>query len=161
MRCATDLYEQSAKSSTEVGRRTARVARYAAMELRRRRAKFVRIGTRLRSLSEADRHQLRLRGKKLRYAIEFFEDVYPGKKHRRRHHTAVRALKQFQNALGELHDLAQQRALARSYLQTSGAEHDGIAIGSTTRVSRVRCDRLLDKAVRAYREFATLKPFWL
>jgi len=161
MRYASGFYEQGVKTGGAAGRSNTRIARYAAIELRRRRAKFVKIGRRLRSLSETDRHQLRIRGKKLRYAIEFFEDVYPGKKHRKRHHIAVRALKQLQNALGELHDVAQQRALARSYLQRSGAGSSVAVIGSTTRVSPARCHRLLDKAVKAYKEFATVKPFWI
>jgi inorganic triphosphatase YgiF len=144
-----------------IGRtRAAHIDRYAALELQRRRAKFVRVGRKLRRLSEHDRHQLRIRGKKLRYAIEFFEDVYPGKKHQKRHYIAVRALKQFQDALGALHDLAQQRALARSYVQRGKATDRSMTPGSTTRARRAHARKLLDASVRAYQQFAEVKPFW-
>jgi inorganic triphosphatase YgiF len=140
--------------------RVAHIDRYAALELQRRREKFVKVGRKLRRLSEQDRHQLRIRGKKLRYAIEFFEDVYPGKKHRKRHHTAVRALKQFQDSLGALHDLAQQRALARSYLQHGRKSNGSMPLSSTTGARRVHARKLLDASVRAYKQFADVKPFW-
>jgi inorganic triphosphatase YgiF len=140
--------------------RVAQIDRFAALELQRRRSKFVKVGRKLRRLSEHDRHQLRIRGKKLRYAIEFFEDVYPGKKHQKRHHIAVRALKEFQDALGALHDIAQQRALARSYLQRGRSTDRPATLASSARGRRAYARKLLDASVRAYKQFAEVKPFW-
>ncbi|CAA9521072.1 MAG: Inorganic triphosphatase [uncultured Sphingomonas sp.] len=63
----------------------------------------------LAQMDEDSRHRLRIQIKKLRYAVEFFRDVYPRTKRRKRFTEAVEGL---QEALGKLNDLATARLLA-------------------------------------------------
>jgi inorganic triphosphatase YgiF len=77
------------------------LAPFAAEVLRRRRRKLVR-GEALASLPDEALHALRIQGKKLRYAVEFFAALYPGERRR----AFGKALGKLQEALGGVHDLA-------------------------------------------------------
>jgi CHAD domain-containing protein len=64
--------------------------------------------------NEDQMHALRIDCKKLRYLLEFFRDLFPGKPMKR----LIKYLAQLQNNLGEFHDLAVQE----DYLQAIAAE---------------------------------------
>lgn len=66
------------------------------------------------------RHEVRIQGKKLRYAIDFFWDLYPGKKTRR----FARALAALQEVLGFGQDLAVQQGVLDQLLAGGGAAID-------------------------------------
>ena len=68
-------------------------------------------GRSLARMDEESRHQLRIQVKKMRYAVEFFDALYPRSKARKRFGTAIEFL---QEALGKLNDLATARTLAAS-----------------------------------------------
>ena len=55
-------------------------------------------------------HRLRIDCKKLRYLLEFFRSLYPG----REAASLLKRLKSLQGVLGDLHDLAVHREMARS-----------------------------------------------
>lgn len=94
-------------------RRHQPVAAHAADMLGRRWKKIKKTTTKtLRELSAAERHRLRLRGKKLRYAVEFFADIFPGKKHAKHCEAALASLKNLQDALGGLNDITTREELA-------------------------------------------------
>jgi len=78
---------------------------HAAVELARRRKKIRKQAREISELSPRQRHKLRIRAKKLRYASEFFKDVFPGKKNARRRKSMISALKELQTALGGLNDI--------------------------------------------------------
>jgi inorganic triphosphatase YgiF len=61
-------------------RREQPITALAADELSRRRRKIIKAGKNLRECSAEERHELRIRSKKLRYAVEFFAGVFPGKR---------------------------------------------------------------------------------
>jgi CHAD domain-containing protein len=63
----------------------------------------------LAEMDEDTRHRLRIQIKKIRYAVEFFTDVFPGSKRKKRF---VRAVEELQESLGKLNDLATARLLA-------------------------------------------------
>ena len=65
----------------------------------------------MRALSTKKRHKLRIRAKNLRYAVEFFAGVFPGEETAKRREAALAALKELQDQLGALNDLAQREAL--------------------------------------------------
>lgn len=140
---------------SEVGR----VDRFAARDLARRWRRFVRAARRVRRLNAEQRHRLRIRGRKLRYAMEFFGDAYPGRKNRNRFRRAVTTLRRLQIALGALNDRLQQRALRDRY-----APQDAAAIfrqpAPDTPTTGHRPDRQLRVALRAIVEFERIKPFW-
>ncbi|QTC89591.1 CHAD domain-containing protein [Brevundimonas pondensis] len=52
------------------------------------------------------RHHLRIRTKRLRYAAEFFTDLFPARRRRARY---LKALERLQDTLGALNDLAVAR----------------------------------------------------
>jgi triphosphatase len=141
------------------------IEKYAADELTRRRKKIRKQGKHLSALSTKKRHKLRIRAKKLRYASEFFEDVFPGKKNERHRKLAVEALKELQNALGELNDvaarermmldIAEQKPVSEMRHTRSLSFVTGIVYGS----QEARIDELLDAAQKAYAKFDEIKAF--
>jgi inorganic triphosphatase YgiF len=62
----------------------------------------------LPQMDEDSRHSLRIQVKKMRYAVEFFKEVYPRSKRKKRF---FRAVEELQESLGKLNDLATARAL--------------------------------------------------
>jgi len=79
-------------------------------------------GRSLTRMEEEARHQLRIQVKKLRYAVEFFDRLYPSKDKKRFREAA----EQVQEALGRLNDLRTARAMNRnqedSWLQEQSEE---------------------------------------
>lgn len=73
--------------------------------LSQRRRKLVK-GKRLSRLSDDALHELRIKGKKLRYAAEFFASLHRGEDARRERRAFAKALSQVQDCLGSVHDLA-------------------------------------------------------
>ena len=63
-------------------------------------------------LDARDRHKLRIAIKKLRYASEFFENLFPGRKRKKRLSVFKDRLKALQDRLGALNDIAVQQKLA-------------------------------------------------
>ena len=78
------------------------VSIFAAQMLARRYRQVCRRGRQLRVLTAEQRHALRIAAKKLRYAAEFFSDLYPGKATRR----YIHALSRLQDEFGALNDQA-------------------------------------------------------
>lgn len=81
------------------------LAEFAERVLARRRRGLVK-GKPLDTLSDEDLHALRIRGKKLRYAAEFFACLYPGEEVRKQRRAFVKALGRLQDCLGSVNDLA-------------------------------------------------------
>jgi len=73
--------------------------REARSSLRRRRRTLTRFGRDLASLSDTEKHRLRIACKKFRYTAEFFADVYPPKMKK-----LIGKLAAMQDLLGEVHD---------------------------------------------------------
>ena len=92
-------------------RRERSIEPHAAAELARRRKKIKKRGQHLRKLDDEQRHELRIRAKKLRYGIEFFTSVFPAEKNEERRKIALSALKDLQSGLGGLNDIATREKL--------------------------------------------------
>jgi CHAD domain-containing protein len=75
---------------------------FAAKMLDRRYRQVCRRGRHLKALTVAQRHELRIAAKKLRYAAEFFSGLYPGKETKR----YIQALSRLQDEFGALNDQA-------------------------------------------------------
>ncbi|BAN36189.1 adenylate cyclase [Sulfuricella denitrificans skB26] len=78
------------------------VSVFAAKMLDRRYRQVCRRGRHLMALTVAQRHELRIAAKKLRYAAEFFSGLYPGKTTKR----YIQALSRLQDEFGALNDQA-------------------------------------------------------
>lgn len=84
---------------------------YAAVKLDRLARKLRREGAHLAGLDDDARHEVRIIGKKVRYAAEFFAALFPSAKRTRRRERFLDRLETMQTALGDLNDLASGRQL--------------------------------------------------
>jgi triphosphatase len=148
-------------------RQDAPVEQHAGMQLALLHQKVRKHGKVLKEVDEETRHRLRLHAKKLRYASEFFASLAPSKKDRRRAKELIALLRELQDKLGGLNDVAVRQSLS--------AELAGEMSGSGGRQSRqereaikallaqhqeANVERLLDEAAEAYAEFRKITPFW-
>jgi len=89
-------------------------------------------------------HRLRIDGKKLRYLLEFFSDLYPRATVAR----FVRELKQLQNILGDFNDTGVQLALVQEFV-------DHGAVSAETRAAASRLTQAIEERRSGLRaEFA-------
>ena len=133
--------------------RTIPACDFAAATLDTLRRRVKRRGHHLAKLDEEPRHRVRIAGKTLRYAAEFFSGLYPGKKAGRRRETFLDALEDLQTELGHLNDLASGRALF---------DELGIGNADTILAAGKKGDpaRLLPKAEDAHDRLIDAKRFW-
>ncbi|OPY98535.1 hypothetical protein A5906_30910 [Bradyrhizobium sacchari] len=87
------------------------IAAYAAAMLDRRIRKARKQGKHLDDLDPVQRHKLRIKIKKIRYAIDFFKSLYSDRDQKQLA-TLSDQLKQIQSALGSLNDFMTHRELA-------------------------------------------------
>jgi CHAD domain-containing protein len=129
------------------------VADYAKKELARLRKWIKEKGADLRQLDVAQRHRLRIRAKRLRYGTEFFATTFPGEASAARRSKSLHALKDLQDALGGLNDIAAHRDLIAVITQEDAEAHGLAASGD-------KVEELLLESERAFARFAASKPFW-
>jgi inorganic triphosphatase YgiF len=86
-------------------------SKFASNVLHRRVRNVLKQGKHLAKLSERRRHKVRIRVKKIRYAVEFFESLFP-KRRRKALARLSRRLRRIQDALGSLNDLIAHRQMA-------------------------------------------------
>ncbi|MCA6114391.1 CHAD domain-containing protein [Bradyrhizobium sp. WSM 1738] len=91
---------------------TLEVGEFAANLLSRRVKKIRKDGKTLQEMSPYERHKLRINVKKVRYAVEFFESLFPGKREQRELARLSRHLKKIQGALGSLNDFIADSKMA-------------------------------------------------
>jgi inorganic triphosphatase YgiF len=146
-------------------RREQPIATLATDELSRRLRAIVKKGKNLRDCGPGERHKVRICGKKLRYAAEFFADVFPGKRNARRRDALLSGMKDLQESLGGLNDIVTRTRLASQIARAShagGAPREERAFAAGLIVGRQdgRRRRLLDAAEKAYDAIADCKPYW-
>ncbi len=113
-----------------------------------------RLGKALDTLTTDELHALRIEIKKLRYAVEFFQDLYP----RRALRAFLASAAGLQDLLGRLNDAATTGRL----LDTIEHEHAdlqraaGIVLGWTA--ARTVSD--MERLGNAWRRFEAARPFW-
>jgi inorganic triphosphatase YgiF len=98
-------------------------------------------------------HELRKRGKKLRYASEFFSPLWP----REEAKPLLKVLERLQNRLGEANDAA----VARHILVTLGPQRvDHSAMRLMDEWSEARIANRIRKAMPHWRRLRAAEPFW-
>lgn len=112
-------------------------------------------GAKLDGLSVSALHKLRIRTKRLRYATEFFARTFTSDKAAKRRAESLSALKDLQDALGGLNDLATHKTLFGA-----GDAKDGDNGDSHAWRKDPAAKSLLADAQEAYARFAKVKPFW-
>jgi CHAD domain-containing protein len=139
-------------------RRDKPAAAFAAKALDKRRRRIREDGRDLAALSPEDRHHLRIRGKKLRYAVEDLGGLFPD--HPKRLARFVAATKDLQDALGLLNDLAVRETLAHEVALSCEDSEAAFAAGRLTAGRPEREAELLVEAQGAYVTFAEARRFW-
>ncbi|HUO11755.1 MAG TPA: CHAD domain-containing protein [Caulobacteraceae bacterium] len=139
--------------------RDQRITKFARAALTKRRRKILRRGRELERLSVAERHKLRIDAKKLRYAADVFEGLFDRPK---RAAAFIDALKEVQDALGDLNDIAVGERLAHDTAVSAGLGEADTAFvaGRITGVQKSRVPPLLTRAHTALEGFEDVKPFW-
>ena len=136
------------------------VAQHAAVKLAKLRRKIKRKGAELRQLSVAQRHRLRITAKRLRYATEFFAATFPGEGRAKHRTDSLSALKDLQDALGGLNDLATHHALISGHAEEGALYGEGRISIAHLAPAQVEEEALMRKAEQAYARFAGSKAFW-
>jgi triphosphatase len=140
-----------------------RVERFAANILTRRTKKTMKKGKKLRELDARQRHKLRIAIKKLRYASDFFENLFTGRKTAKRLADFKNRLKGLQDRLGALNDIAVHQKLAPTLAtgetHTKGREYT-FAAGMVSGREQAEIGPLLKAAAIDARKFARARPFW-
>jgi inorganic triphosphatase YgiF len=107
----------------------------------------------LSRMSAGKRHTLRKRGKKLRYACEFFSSLWPGP----HTETYLRSMKHLQEALGVINDVSVAGQSIGS-LDPAGAEtRHGKLVHDWSGLRLAEC---LRKTQPKWRKFQKQEPFW-
>jgi inorganic triphosphatase YgiF len=131
---------------------------FAKARIRALHRRLCKRGDRIGKLNPAGLHELRIRAKKLRYAIGFLGGAFPAKDVR----AHVRALSDLQDCLGALNDGDVARRLVGRIEATR--EIDPIeftrAAGIVAGWNSARQEAELARLPRAWRRFKELRPFW-
>ena len=144
-------------------RKSPRVKPFAAHLFARRMAKAKKRAKHIRSLSVHDRHKLRIRLKKLRYSIYFFENLFDGhgaKKALSRHKASLASL---QDSLGALNDIAVHQKMVtriRSDIADQKTHPVAFAAGAVFGTERSESEQLLAAAEQAARKLRRASKFW-
>jgi len=135
---------------------------FAAEQLRRRWRKVRKKGKALAQLDAQDRHKLRIQVKKLRYAAEFFGDLFRGKRASKRRRKFVATLEQLQDGLGDLNDIMVDENLitATGLRGKRSNPNRALAVALLTEREDASLNAAMATATEDYRAFAEVKPFW-
>jgi len=144
---AGDWMASSKKGRTSACERPARD--FAAAEFSRRFKRIRKLAKHLRDVGDEERHELRIRIKKLRYGTEFFASLFTSGKASKRRKTFSSLLAEVQEYLGDLNDLALGGSLAMYLPEVS-----------PKRLERQR-QKLLDKSEASLKALSKVDPFWL
>ncbi|MGH6900216.1 MAG: CHAD domain-containing protein, partial [Geminicoccaceae bacterium] len=133
---------------------------FAAHVLGKRQRRAVKRGRRFAELSAKERHRVRIALKKLRYASEFFAALYPKKRTK----PYLAALKELQDGLGHLNDVATAEQLIGTLVEQVGPREDGAELriaGGLVLGWHARGVADLEPAVlRAWKTFGEREPVW-
>ena len=143
---------------------TRTLGQFATTRLKGRRKALLKAGDGLQHRTPHERHQVRIRAKKLRYSLGFFVDVAGLGKGSKPYRGLLKGLEGLQASLGRLHDHEAQQDLLRSEVE-AWAEQPG-APGREAAFAAGRLvgtppdhDQDLDEAKAAFRKVERSQPF--
>jgi inorganic triphosphatase YgiF len=148
-------WSQSDEPSLKV-LREGRTDEFARDRLDRMHRQVRKRGRRLARLDAENRHRLRIKAKKLRYAAEFFGGTF-GRTGRRE--AFLDTLGDLQDSLGQLNDIAVAPELALAQVRGQAAEA-GYAAGLIVAARRAGARTAERAALTAFDNFEAAKPFW-
>jgi CHAD domain-containing protein len=129
----------------------------ACAALHRLSRKLRKAGKHMAALAPPVRHGARIRAKTLRYAAEFFAEAF-GRHSKGRRSKFIASLARLQDTLGALNDLA----VGDQTLLEAAGENATLASRARSVVDEHDRDEahILQKAVRAYKDWRRAKAFW-
>ncbi len=135
---------------------------FAADELTRRWRKVRKKGRVLAQLDAPSRHKLRIQAKKLRYAVEFFANLFASKRAAKRRKRFLSALERLQDGLGDLNDIAvhEERIATMGIRRQHSSRDRAFAAGLLTGREDARIEAAMTAAKDAYADLSRIKPFW-
>ena len=136
---------------SERGALAAPLVRFAAQTLALCYGKLKKRGKQLRGGAPEARHRVRIAAKKVRYATEFFESLYPAKRVR----PFVEALTTLQDALGWLNDAAVAGGCCASLHTATPTWHTAPA--SSEVISRLCTERDVRKLGKLWQQFTPMQ----
>ncbi|OSQ38555.1 CYTH and CHAD domain-containing protein [Thalassospira mesophila] len=145
----------SGASAAQMRAMSAPIGELAEPLLERARKRMAKRGNKVGELGIAGLHAWRLDVKQMRYACDFFYEIYGGK-----------AVKKFRSSLAELQDILGQlndAAVAEtrlSILQSALSKQGLIGVGRIAGWYGARADYRLQGIASAWKEFDKQKPFW-
>jgi CHAD domain-containing protein len=139
-----------------------KLPRTAARILARQARRVEKRGRAARRGDEADLHRLRIALKKLRYSSEFFAPLYPARQVK----AYLACVRRLQEELGHLNDVANVRGTIAGLLRgrsAQGRSGEGmrLAAGVVLGWYGAQTPRAVKKALKRYRKFRKLTPFWV
>jgi triphosphatase len=137
----------------------------AGSQLQRRWKKIRKRGRALAKLDSHARHKLRIQAKKMRYATEFYEAVFSGRKTQKRRRAFLSALKDMQDCFGELNDIVVHEKLTTGIANAPIGRSPkraprAFAAGLLSGHEEARFKPTLAAAEQAFSAFEKLKPYW-
>lgn len=114
-------------------------------------------------LDAKERHKLRIMAKKVRYAADFFEPLYSDKRNGARLKRFKKAVKDLQDILGTLNDIAVHQKLIQTLLLEPGwnRQRQGVfELGVLSESERLQAGDLKKTARRAGKALAHAPCFW-
>ena len=134
---------------------------HAKRVLAKRLSKASDLGERIEQLDIAERHQLRIELKKLRYAGEFFESLFPPKATS----AYLKTVAELQQIFGYLNDSATADKIIQRVLAANQDPHEQTAIawasGIVTGWHAVRTNEAWSHAQERWKALAKSEVFWL
>jgi inorganic triphosphatase YgiF len=126
--------------------------------LDKRHRKFRKLARRFSGLNDEERHELRIDGKKARYAAEFFRSLF----HRKTAQKYARRFSEMQDCLGSMNDAVVGRRLTDELAAENARSRAVVERASDVLkgwfAARIAAD--IPKAARICRKIVKIKPFW-
>ena len=150
---ANTWHTELSKQERKVAKR--KVAPFASHVLEAHRLEILKKGRDIRQLDSEALHRLRLKCKKLRYATEFFEPVYGAQMK-----PFTKQLKEIQELLGTLHDIAVMTRLQQDLIKDCGNSKLKRAARKLEAQGQREAEIVSDKLIRCWKMFSQTKRPW-
>ena len=130
------------------------ITAFAGHVLDRYQRRLNRRGRHLDRLSDENRHKIRIVGKKLGYAADFFGTLFAGKKTRRRRQHFLEAITALQTELGSLNDETTGAKLLKHFTPLAVPSKADTTLATSSK------NQSISRAADAYELVKDLKRFW-
>lgn len=150
------IWIENGKESSSDPQPSSSLATYSACRLDRWYKKLIKKSRALENMNSRQRHRLRIKGKRLHYALEMTEKLLPTQS-QVKVQEFLKFLRKIQKHLGKLNDAEQGHAIANTFIEPT--RDNGKRWRSPFPASRKASKRTIKAAAHTFRQMAELKPF--